>query len=928
MRRVVLPFIMILLLIGTSSVSAHANLARSEPPANSALATPPAEIRLYFTEPLEADFSTIRLRDASGTVLELPAAQIDPTDPYQLVLTPGDLSDGIYTVAWRVLSSADGHITQGSFPLTIGAVTASTASASVEEVAIPPQDVVIRWLNLISIALVAGSISFVLFVWQPSVPTGDPLVEKLIKRVTWLGWIALVLTTLLMLWMQVAIITEAPLWQAALDFTTISSLVNTRFGTIGLIRIFMLVILAGALWLAPRLNKIYWLALLACGGVLLTQSLFSHASGAPDMLPAIAADWLHLAATSIWIGGLVLFVVLIGTVRRQFSPATEVVSRMVGYFSNYMRAAIGLIAVSGIYSAWLQVGTLDALLNTTYGQALIIKSVLIAPLLLIAFVNLMFTQRRLEAGQAVWVGYLRQLISAEIALTFGILLAVGVMTSIPPARSIMAQRTAAESVAVAANSAYNAYYESYDKDNIHVDLEVSPGYVGENTFNVYMYDHEGNSLDDATLVRLRFDHRTEDLGTSELRAESVGEGRYTIEGANLSVPGEWRIRATVQRPGQFDMVIDYTPALESTPPPPAPPVIDASIPLDQRALALQILGIVCLGLGGFFIGGQKRHLGAAVFTVILFISGIFFLFSGAQVGDSTALVNAAEQDSRSFAGDTPVGLGVANGQDLPLLLTANGTLLSPNAQNQWQTIPLDIPVRDAYEERSGLIWAATDEGLRAYDDGQWVDMDDINADRVVMTHGYLFALGNTGAIRFTGGNLDLDGRVLNLPQSEESLDDLVMLGNHTHVLQSGEALFQSEDLGLSWVPLDAPAPVNVVGIDLDGDLLAATSAGLLRWDRNERVWQTLLPLPDNQLIEALQTFNDRLYVVAGGQLYTPDNGGWRSIELPQAADTYITALADHYPNTLWALDAADSRLLTTTDGQTWTATSILIAAAS
>src|SRR5690606_27774638 len=142
------------------------------------------------------------------------------------------------------------------------------------------------------------------------------------------------------------------------------------------------------------------------------------------------ADWLHLAASSIWIGGLVLFIVLIGTVRRQFSPATPVVSRMVGYFSNYMRAAVALLAVTGVYSAWLHVGSVEALFTTTYGQALVIKSVLIAPLLLIALVNLVLTQRRLDSGQAVWVGYLRQLIGAEIALTVGILGAVGVMTSI------------------------------------------------------------------------------------------------------------------------------------------------------------------------------------------------------------------------------------------------------------------------------------------------------------------------------------------------------------------------------------------------------------------------------------------------------------------------------------------------------------------
>ncbi len=915
MRRMLLPIIILLLFSVTSPASAHANLARSEPPANSALAAAPAEIRLYFTEPLEADFSSIRLRDASGAVLELPPAQIDPSDAYQLVLTPGDLPDGVYTVVWRVLSAADGHITQGSFPLTIGAVTAATSSATVTQAGIPVQDAAVRWLNLISIALVVGGLSFVLFVWQPAVPGGDPVVERQIRRVTWAGWLALALTTLLILWMQVGIITEAPLWQAALDFTTMRGLISTRFGEISLIRVVMLVVLAAALWIAPRRKAAYWLGLVA--------------SGVQDAVAAVTADWLHLAASSIWIGGLVLFIVLIGTVRRQFSPATPVVSRMVGYFSNYMRVAVALLAVTGVYSAWLHIGSLEALFTTPYGQALVIKSVLIAPVLLIALVNLVLTQRRLDSGQAVWVGYLRQLIGAEIALTVGILAAVGVMTSIIPARGVIAQRVADEAAAsAAALSAYNAYYEAYDRDNIHVDLEISPGYVGENTFNMYMYDHEGNALEDATLVRLRFDHRTEDLGTSELRAEHVGEGRYTIDGANISLPGQWRIRATVQRPGQFDMVIDYSPDVVTTPPPPAPPMVDSTIPIDQRALALQILGITCLGLGGAFIGGQKRHLGALVFTALLFVSGVFFLFSGAQAGNTGATVSAAVETNRDFSADIPVRLAVASGQTLPLLLTADGTLLRPTAGNQWQALPLSAPVQDAYMENNGLIWAATAAGLHAYENGEWVALDATAAGRVVMTHGYLFALGTDGAQRFIGGKLDTPGRVLNLPENTESVQDLVMLANHTHVLHTGSELYQSEDLGLSWTALAVPALVDTVGIDPDGDLLAATADGLLRWSRVERTWESLLPLPAAGPITAIQAFNDRLYVTAGGHIYTPATAGWQSLELPAAEGSYITALAQRYPAALWGLDAGASRLLTTLDGQSWTVTPIEIAAGS
>ena len=107
------------------------------------------------------------------------------------------------------------------------------------------------------------------------------------------------------------------------------------------------------------------------------------------------------------------------------TPSTPVLSRIVGCFSDSARIAVVGLAVTGLYAGWLQVGSLDGLLTTLYGRALLIKLILILPLLVIAGMNLLWTHRRLQAGEKVWAGYLRGLVGAEIILITGILIAVG-----------------------------------------------------------------------------------------------------------------------------------------------------------------------------------------------------------------------------------------------------------------------------------------------------------------------------------------------------------------------------------------------------------------------------------------------------------------------------------------------------------------------
>jgi methionine-rich copper-binding protein CopC len=96
-------------------VLAHANLARSEPSPGSVLAQPPDKVTIWFTEPLEPEFSEIRVLDVRGERADNGDSAVDRNDPTVMSVTLRPITFGTYTVAWRNLSSVDGHSVRSSF---------------------------------------------------------------------------------------------------------------------------------------------------------------------------------------------------------------------------------------------------------------------------------------------------------------------------------------------------------------------------------------------------------------------------------------------------------------------------------------------------------------------------------------------------------------------------------------------------------------------------------------------------------------------------------------------------------------------------------------------------------------------------------------------------------------------------------------------
>jgi hypothetical protein len=106
------------LLWGVAGAGAHAFLERADPPVGSTVRTPPAQVRLWFTESLEPAFSRVQVLNEAGQRVDKGDSQVDPLNLAVLRISLPPLPPGLYKVIWRVLSR-DSHVTTGDFTFRV-----------------------------------------------------------------------------------------------------------------------------------------------------------------------------------------------------------------------------------------------------------------------------------------------------------------------------------------------------------------------------------------------------------------------------------------------------------------------------------------------------------------------------------------------------------------------------------------------------------------------------------------------------------------------------------------------------------------------------------------------------------------------------------------------------------------------------------------
>lgn len=106
------------LLLLCAPALAHARLVETYPDDGGALAESPEQVQLLFSEPIEAEFNPLEAYDQGGGRVDEDDARVSPNNAKLLVADLGGLSEGSYTVEWRV-TSADAHPISGAYEFVV-----------------------------------------------------------------------------------------------------------------------------------------------------------------------------------------------------------------------------------------------------------------------------------------------------------------------------------------------------------------------------------------------------------------------------------------------------------------------------------------------------------------------------------------------------------------------------------------------------------------------------------------------------------------------------------------------------------------------------------------------------------------------------------------------------------------------------------------
>ncbi len=418
MRRIALLGALLAALAAPAAALAHATLVHESPDLGERLASPPAQVVLTYDQPVDAVRDALVVLDAKGkNVAGAPKAV--KTRRELLVSLPKNLPTGAYTVRWRALSS-DGHVVSGLYTFGVR-VPAPPVTEAVGAQGPTSVEHVVRWLYFLALALLVGGLGFRLLVLPRSLPA------RAERRFFWLvgiGALAVLEVGVAAFMLRAEDALQLPL----VDFIygDLSSLADgTRFGaafiamTLGFALVLALVVLA---WLFER-RWLLWAAF-ALGLVFASGlSLSGHsAADAGHSWLSELADWAHLSAAALWVGGLVqLFAVV--------WPEPELRRESFLRFSRLATVLVALLLAAGTYLSVLRFPHLHDLWRTGYGHVLLVKLGLVALALLWGAAHRWVAAPRLARGGG---GRLRRSLVGESAVAMAVLLAAAVLVDSKP----------------------------------------------------------------------------------------------------------------------------------------------------------------------------------------------------------------------------------------------------------------------------------------------------------------------------------------------------------------------------------------------------------------------------------------------------------------------------------------------------------------
>jgi putative copper export protein len=275
-----------------------------------------------------------------------------------------------------------------------------------------------RWLTFIGLTTVIGAVAFFFGTLSRAEVTDKDAVARSAARLGAWAAVLLLIGSGLRAWDQYwSLVDPTATGDEKLAFIG-AMVLHTQWGRIWIAS----VVLSVMAWIAFTRNA-WRVALVIAAALTITPSLAGHAMGdKAHPILTIATDALHVAAASSWLGTLFVLALVV------ILPRREVVLPCVRAFSPVALTSASTLAITGLWAAYVHVGTWSAVLGSTYGRTLCIKLVLVAAVAAVGAYNWRWATPKLVAGHQ---HALRNSARAELILGALVLLATAILVATP-----------------------------------------------------------------------------------------------------------------------------------------------------------------------------------------------------------------------------------------------------------------------------------------------------------------------------------------------------------------------------------------------------------------------------------------------------------------------------------------------------------------
>jgi copper transport protein len=412
----------LLALVAPASAWAHATLVQTKPAFAQRVERSPRTVLLRFDQSVEALPNAITVYTSKGRIVS--GLTRSSADKRTVTAPVRRLATGGYTIRWRV-TSADSHTVSGVFTFGVRH-RAPPATEAFGASGPTTTEHIVRWLYFVALALVGGGLGFRLLIVRGPLPAAA---ERRFYRIVGVGAVGVIEVGIAAFLLRAEDALQLPFGYFL--YGDLSPLAKLRFGlafmamTLGFALVSALLFLA---WLTDR-RVLLWPAFLVALGFASGLSLSGHSAvdSGSSWLSELA-DWLHLSAAALWVGGLVQLAFVVWPLAPELRRAA---------FLRFSRLATVLIAVllsAGIYLSVLRLPRVSDLWTAGYGQVLLVKLGLVSLALLWGAAHHFIVRPALERGAPLFAGLPRSLMG-ESAVGIAILLVAAILVeSKPPAR--------------------------------------------------------------------------------------------------------------------------------------------------------------------------------------------------------------------------------------------------------------------------------------------------------------------------------------------------------------------------------------------------------------------------------------------------------------------------------------------------------------